>query len=152
MSSDTLDPFISAWLSQIPDVFSTQPSSYPNNSTESHLEDDDVSIRHSEDTSLCEQTDSDPRHTHHFPNLFDEGPEHFSALNSTYRSTLELLESLPAPFDLMRLLPGLPTRSSTAFELSEALPHEISNPLVRCRPFFSIFFFFKTYNAAEINA
>lgn len=142
MSSDTLDPSISAWLSQILDVSPTQPSLYPSNSTESpNIEDDDVSIQHSEDTSFYKQTDSNPRHTYHFPNLFDQGPEIFPALNSTYRSTLELLESLPAPFDLMRLLPGLPTRLSTAFELSEALPHEISNPLVRCAPFSPFFDF-----------
>lgn len=119
MSSD-LFPSVTAWLLSTPDVYSTPPFSYSTNdiAEPSDLTDDRAFI-----------------HTFSHPSDIEFPPEflhlEFPVLNSTYRSTLELLHSLPPASEMVNILPSLPTRAFPVYELSEALPHEVTNPLVR---------------------
>lgn len=53
-----------------------------------------------------------------------------SILNSGYRSTWELLKSLPAPTHMMQILPTLPTHYFTPAELNAQLPDPVCNPIV----------------------
>lgn len=70
--------------------------------------------------------------SHSYTNDCSEwGANFFPILNSTYKSNLVLLRCLPSQSDLMKVLPVLPTRMSTKYGLSAALPHSITNPLVR---------------------
>lgn len=66
------------------------------------------------------------------PSTYSEPPPDTSSLilNSGYRSTWELLKSLPAPTHTMQVLPTLPTHYFTPAELNAQLPDPVCSPLV----------------------
>lgn len=119
MSSD-LYPSIIAWLLSTPDVYPTPPSFY---STADIAEPPNVTDGRASIDTLSHASDLT------FPPEFLH--LEFPVLNSTYRSTLELLHSLPKTSEMVNILPSLPTRALPMYELLEALPHEVTNPLVR---------------------
>lgn len=80
--------------------------------------------------SFSSRSDSYFDHNDNSQHDFEPGPEVFPVLNSTYRSTFELLRCLPPPFHILNVLPVLPTRMSSMYELSATLPHKVTNPLV----------------------
>lgn len=126
-------PAIAAWLSHISaEAYALQPSSAPTDATLSPQL-GDVPTQCLENTTPHDSSNCDCSHPYHLSSCSELGSDISPTpiLNSTYRSTLELLVSLPTQFDLDQLFPKLPTRISSAHELSKALPHEATNPLVR---------------------
>lgn len=83
------------------------------------------------DPACSERTISPVQSLSYTTNDFENGGSFFPILNSTYRSTFELLRCLPALLDITNVLPALPTRMATTYGLSATLPHSITNPLVR---------------------